>query len=143
MQDDKNQVDRQHDKGNAGAEDDALQAMIASLLRRAGITQPVSSIQAVRDQGITNHIYRLQLDDGDRFIVRRYRWPWAERDHDRLSKELYLHRALQQAGVPVPAILADLELAEESAVLMEYVAGEILGDVTAGLSDTARADAWR
>lgn len=84
----------------------------------------------------------LTLHNGEHYVVRRYQWPWAERDHHRMYKEPALHRLLQRAGVPVPTILAEAELAGQSAVLMEYVPGLLLGDVTPVLSHAARADAW-
>jgi len=99
MQDNKNQVDSQPDEGKGGAEDDTIQAMVTALLFRAGIAQPVQTIQAITDQGITNEIYLLRLHTGHRFIVRRYQWPWAEQDHDRARKEQHVHRLLVSAGV--------------------------------------------
>jgi aminoglycoside phosphotransferase (APT) family kinase protein len=118
------------------------QELVAALLRQAGITRTVQSVQAITNKGITNQMSLLTLQDGERFIVRRYQWPWAGRDHHRLHKEQFLHSLLRQVGVPVPAILADAELAGQSAVLMEYVPGEALGDVTTALSEAARAEAW-
>jgi hypothetical protein len=95
------------------------QEFAVALLHRAGITQTVLSVQAITDKGITNQMSLLTLQNGERFILRRYRWPWTDRDHNRLHKEKFLHRLLQRADVPVPAILADVELAGQSAVLME------------------------
>jgi aminoglycoside phosphotransferase (APT) family kinase protein len=118
------------------------QEFVVALLRRAGITQTVLRVQAITGKGITNQMSLLTLQNGERFILRRYQWPWTDRDHNRLHKEKFLHRLLQRARVPVPTILADVELAGQSAVLMEYVPGEELGDVTTTLSPTARAEAW-
>jgi aminoglycoside phosphotransferase (APT) family kinase protein len=118
------------------------QELVAALLRQAGITRTVQSVQAITNKGITNQMSLLTLQDGERFIVRRYQWPWADQDHHRLHKEPFLHALLQQAGVPVPAILAAVELAGQSAVLMEYISGEALGDVTTALGEAARAQAW-
>lgn len=118
------------------------QELVAALLRQAGIIRTVQSVQPITNKGITNQMSLLTLQDGDRFIVRRYQWPWADRDHSRRHKEPFLHALLQQAGVPVPAILASAELARQAAVLMEYVSGEALGDVTTVLGDAARAQSW-
>jgi len=95
--------------------------LVGALLHQAGMTQPVQSIQAIANQGITNRMSLLTLQDGARLIVRHYQWPWAHREHLRLHKEQFLHALLRQAGIPVPAILAAAQLASQSAVLMEYV----------------------
>ena len=63
------------------------QELVAALLHRAGITQTVQSLQAIINKGITNHMLLITLQDGERFIVRRYQWPWGDRDHHRLHKE--------------------------------------------------------
>ncbi len=118
------------------------QELVAALLHKAGITRPVQSVQANTNKGITNQMSLITLQDGERFIVRLYQWPWGSPDHRRLHKEQFLHSLLARAGVPLPAILANAELAGQSAVLMEYVAGEELGDVTTALSAVARAEAW-
>ncbi len=81
----------------------------------------VHSIQAIANKGITNRMYLITLQDGERFILRHYQWPWPDREPLRLHKEQFVHSLLRQAGVPVPAILADVKLARQSAVLMEYV----------------------
>lgn len=124
------------------AQEGDIEEIVAALLRQAGITGNVQSVQAITDKGITNQVSLISLQDGERFIVRRYQWPWAGRDLQRLHKEQFLHALLHRAGVPVPAILADTELDGQSAVLMEYVPGEALGDVTSALSEVARAEAW-
>ncbi len=116
--------------------------LVAALLHQAGMTQPVQSIQAIANQGITNRLYLLTLQDEERFILRHYQWPWANREHLRLHKEQFLHALLRQAGVPVPTILAAVQLASQSAVLMEYVPGEELGEITPALSAVAKAEAW-
>lgn len=66
--------------------------------------------------------------------MRHYQWPWVKREPSRLHKEQFVHALLRQAGVPVPAILAEAELAGQAAVLMEYVPGEQLGNITPALS---------
>lgn len=116
--------------------------LVAALLRQAGITRTVQSVEAITNQGITNRMFLITFQDGERLIMRHYQWPWANREHHRLHKEPFLHALLRQAGVPVPAILANAELAGQTALLMEYVPGEALGDIPPALSAAAKAEAW-
>jgi aminoglycoside phosphotransferase (APT) family kinase protein len=115
----------------------------AALLRQAGLTQGVQHIHPLTNHGITNQVALITLQDGSRFVLRQYRWPWDKRDLNRPQKEQYLHTLLHEAGVPVPAILAHVDVAGESALLLEYVPGEVLGDIAPSLSDAARKQAWR
>ena len=117
--------------------------LAAALLRQAQLTQPVQYIHPLTNNGITNHMALITLQDGAQLVLRTYHWPWDDHDLHRPEKEKHLHALLRQAGVPVPAMLAHIERAGQSAVLMEYVPGEDLGDIAPSLPDEARRQAWR
>ena len=117
--------------------------MAIALLRQAGLPLAIQQIQPLPANGITNHMALITLQDGARFVLRRYQWPWAGRDLNRPQKEQYLHALLLRAGVPVPAILAQVELNGHSATLMEYMPGELLGDIAPSLPEEASRQAWR
>jgi aminoglycoside phosphotransferase (APT) family kinase protein len=119
------------------------EGVIAALLSQAGITQAVRSIHPLTAQGITNQMAYLTLRDGTRFVVRQYQWPWEERDLNRPLKERYLHALLHQADVPAPAILGQIEREGQSLALMEYMPGEVFGDIAPSLPKRARNQAWR
>ncbi len=117
--------------------------LVAALLHQAGLTQAVASVRPLTDNGITNQMALITLEDGTRLVLRRYQWPWEAPDLDRPQKEEYVHALLRQAGVPVPAILAHIDRAGQSSVLMEFMSGENLGDIVPSLSEEARRWAWR
>src|SRR5579872_35455 len=117
--------------------------LVTALLHQAGIKRAVRNIQPITNKGITNHISLITLQDGARFILRQYQWPWEEHDLNRLQKEQHVHALLHRVGVPVPAILAHSERPGQSAVLMDYMPGEVLGDISPCLSDDERRQAWR
>jgi aminoglycoside phosphotransferase (APT) family kinase protein len=119
------------------------QEQLVALLRQAGIKQCVHDIQPIVNQGVTNQVSLVTLQDGARFILRQYQWPWEGPDLNRLPKERYVHALLQRLGVPVPAILAHVEHSGHSVILMEYMPGEVLGDIAPSLPDEARREAWR
>jgi aminoglycoside phosphotransferase (APT) family kinase protein len=122
----------------------SIQEELASaLLHQAELTAAIQHIEPLANNGITNQMALITLQDGARFVLRQYQWPWQDRDLNRPEKEQHIHALLHQAGVPVPAILAHIELAGQSAVLMEYADGLHLGDVTPSLPKEARIQAWR
>jgi aminoglycoside phosphotransferase (APT) family kinase protein len=122
----------------------SIQEELASaLLHQAELTTAIHHIEPLTKNGITNQMALITLQDGARFVLRQYQWPWQDRDLHRPEKEQYIHPLLHQAGVPVPAILAHIELAGQSAVLMEYRRGSHLGDIAPTLPDEARIQAWR
>jgi aminoglycoside phosphotransferase (APT) family kinase protein len=116
---------------------------VAELLHLADLTPAVASIQPLTNNGITNQMDLVTLEDGTRLVLRQYQWPWEAPDLDRPQKEKYLHDLLRQAGVPVPAILAHSDRMGQSAALMEFMSGENLGDITPYLPEEASAEAWR
>jgi aminoglycoside phosphotransferase (APT) family kinase protein len=114
-----------------------------ALLQQAELTPAIEYIEPLTSNGITNQMALITLEDGARFVLRQYQWPWQDRDLNRPEKEQYIEALLHQAGVPVPAILGHVELAGQSAVLMEYSQGSQLGDITLTLPEEARIQAWR
>jgi aminoglycoside phosphotransferase (APT) family kinase protein len=117
--------------------------LVDALLHQAGLTQAVQHIHPLGNNGITNHMALITLEDGAYLVVRQYDWPWEHHDLHRPEKELYIHALLHQAGIPVPAILAHIDHAGRSAVLMEYVPGEDLGTIAPSLPEEARRQAWQ
>jgi aminoglycoside phosphotransferase (APT) family kinase protein len=119
--------------------------LLVALLADAGLDEPVRAVQAMSGSGWTNQTSLVELADGQRFILRVYRWPHAEApDHlQRATKERYLHQLLLTHGVPVPEIVAQVEEAGQSASLLRYLPGELLGDVDPQLAPSERDQAWR
>ncbi|PWT79233.1 MAG: hypothetical protein C5B60_00010 [Chloroflexi bacterium] len=117
--------------------------LAAALVRQAELTPAIQHIQPLPSSGITNHMALVTLEDGAHFVLRQYQWPWDNRDLNRPEKERYIHALLRQAGVPVPAIVAHVELAGRSAVLMEYMPGKNLGDIATSLPEEASGQVWR
>jgi aminoglycoside phosphotransferase (APT) family kinase protein len=118
--------------------------LAATLLRQAGLAHAIiQHIHPLTGNGITNRMALGTLLDGSRFVLRQYQWPWGGRDLDRPEKERYIHALLHQAGVPVPSILSHIEVAGQSAALMEYALGSHLGDIAPFLPEEARSQAWR
>jgi aminoglycoside phosphotransferase (APT) family kinase protein len=105
----------------------ATHTLLATLLTKAGIDPAVQHIQPLSASGLTNRMSLVELKDGRRLVLREYHWPHAVKDLDRVCKERFLHRLLQEYGVPVPAILAEHQQGDQAAILMEHVPGELLG----------------
>jgi aminoglycoside phosphotransferase (APT) family kinase protein len=120
----------------------AQERSVTLLLQQAEIQQAIRAIQPITDRGITNQIALITLQDGMHLIVRQYQWPWEGPDLNRLQKERYIHGLLHRAGVPVPRILASIDHAGHAMMLMEYMPGEVLGDIAPSLSDAASSQAW-
>lgn len=121
-----------------------LPAYLPTLVSEAGICP--GSIQCIEplNTGVTNRTSLVVLRDDTRYILREYAWPYASGDNLlRLEKELYLHDLLLKCGVPVPAIVARHEDGSTRAVLMEYIPGQLLGNVVDDLTETQRDEAWR
>lgn len=75
-----------------------------------------------------NLTYLLRYDDGGRYVVRIYRWPFDGPDElDRPTKETWLSQVLLDHGVPVGRVLAKAESGQGIAVLRSYLPGEPLG----------------
>jgi aminoglycoside phosphotransferase (APT) family kinase protein len=117
--------------------------LAAALLHQAQLTPAIQHIEPLTNNGITNQMALITLQDGARFVLRQYRWPWQDHDLNRPTKEQYIHALLREAGVPVPAILAHVELEGQSAVLMEYAHGSHLGDIAPTLPEESRRQVWR
>ena len=110
---------------------------------RLSLHRPSSAAHPLTNNGITNQMDLITLEDGTRLVLRRYQWPWEAPDLDRPQKEEYVHALLRQAGVPVPAILAHIERAGQSSALMEFMFGENLGDIAPSLPEKVSRWAWR
>jgi len=104
----------------------------------AGIESSVATLEPLGGSGLTNRLWLVSLRDARRFVLRKYQWPYAEPDLDRGAKEAYLHHLLARRGVPVAPIVAY----DDSAALMEYISGEILGEVAGRVPAEELAPAW-
>lgn len=117
--------------------------LVAELLAAAGI-DGAWRVEPIGDAGRINRHALVSLDDGRRFVVREYGWPFGEPVAiDRLQKERWLHALLAEAGVPVPRILAMARTSEGEALLMERIGGDLLGEVCAREPEADLGPAWR
>ena len=108
--------------------------ILKQLLEKASIAASIESCQNVTNSGLTNRTAVVSLEDGSKYVLRQYSWPHKSPDDlDRLRKEVYLHELLSRKGVPVPRVVAELKEKEQGAVLLEYLSGELLGDVAVSL----------
>jgi aminoglycoside phosphotransferase (APT) family kinase protein len=118
-------------------------SILETLLARAGVCRDVRRIDTVTG-GLTNRTAIVHLWDGSRYVVREYGWPYdCQDDLERPVKERFLHSLLLDQGVPVPRILAEAREHGRAAVLMEYLPGELLGDLADALAERDRRAAWR
>jgi aminoglycoside phosphotransferase (APT) family kinase protein len=123
---------------------DALTSVLTRLLTDAGLHQEVSAVRAVSGSGWTNQTHQVELADGQRFILRVYRWPHADQPDGlrRVAKERFLHQLLRLNGVPVPEVIAQIENEGQAAALLQYLPGELLGDLDPRLPEVERQQAW-
>jgi aminoglycoside phosphotransferase (APT) family kinase protein len=118
--------------------------VLAPLLAAAGLDHDVRTVRELRG-GWTNQNVLVELVDGQRYVLRVYRWPHGE-GSDRLQrskKEAFLHRLLSDHGVRVPKIVAQIEDDGQAASLLQYLPGELLGDAGPRLTSPERGQAWR
>lgn len=110
----------------------------AHLLESLGISDSIAELSPLT-AGLTNTSWKVATG-GKKYVLRQY--PSPEIDSlDRLRKEPYLHRLLDEAGVPVAKILASSP-DNDGAVLLEFIEGELLGEVSSRLSNEDRERAW-
>lgn len=112
--------------------------LIDALLADAGIRDKPASLTPFPRPGWTNRTELLTTESGDRYVFRRYRWPFDFPEPKRLEKEAWLSEFLRRHGVPVPRILATARDGDQAAALVEYVDGDLLGDL-----EGAPAHVWR
>lgn len=112
--------------GKVMSESNDMSIFIQQLLQQAGITQLVRSVRLFAEQGITNRMSLVTLNDGTKLVLRFYQW--AGVDYDRLRKEKFLHQQLQDHGVPVARFLADGVWNGSPVALLDYLPGKRLGD---------------
>ncbi len=118
-----------------------MQEILRRLLRQAHLSLEVHEIRRLGGS-YTNDNSLVTLEDGTNLVLRQYRWPYEAPDMDRVAKEKFLHTLLAEHGVPVPRIIAAIEEKNESALLMEHLSGELLGDVAERLSGDECQSAW-
>lgn len=107
------------------------------------MTARVTRISEVSEWDSTNRTWVIDTDSRRRFVVREYKWPYEEEEPQRAHKETTLHQLLRQQGIPVPEVLTTVREDDWEGVLLEYLPGQPLGDVTSQLTSKARAQAWR
>lgn len=118
-----------------------VRGLAENLLEAAGLSDTIKSL-ARFGVGHTNETWSVTLTSGQRFVLRGYEWPHDAPDLDRLRKEAHLHARLAEHGVPVARILSSVDCADSAAVLMEYLPGELLGDLASRLPVPACTRAW-
>ena len=101
---------------------------VEGLLAQADISARLLRIEPILDQGSTNSTSVIETDRGQRYVLREYRWPHDSAELDRAKKEPPLHDRLREHGIPAPRVLAVSE--EGDSVLLEYLPGDPLGEVT-------------
>lgn len=115
-----------------------MKDLTKELIASAGLANRVTGIDRISGHGVINQHDLIVLDDGRRFVSRKYGWPFDEPETvDRQAKEEWLLPLLRDAGVPVPEIVASVT----GAVLTKYIEGEALADTPGDLE--AWADAGR
>lgn len=119
-----------------------IQNLAQCLIEEAGLNTSIESIKPISEVGHTNLTWTVKVQGGESFIIRQYQWPHDSPDLDRIQKEIYIHNLLTDHGVPVPRIIAQTTGPDQAAVLMDFVPGEMLGQLNDGLSDAERSQAW-
>lgn len=114
---------------------------ITKLLAQADVVAPVLRVDAASEAPSTNAAWIVEVEGGQRFVVREYRWPYQEREPDRIRKEPVLHQLLRTNGIPAPEVLATAEV-DRAAALLEYMPGRPLGEITNQLTAQSRVQAW-
>lgn len=117
--------------------------LLSSLLQHAGISDKVAGVELITGAGHTNRVSVIKVQSEASYVLREYLWPHDAPDLDRVRKEKFLHTLLINRGLPVPRILADVTLRGKSAILMEQLPGERLGDSYSHLTSDAWVQAWR
>ncbi len=112
------------------------------LLESAGLSISIASIEPTSEAGHTNLTWTAHVQGGNSYIIRQYQWPHDSPDLNRLEKEIYLHHLLTDHSIPVPRIIAQTTDPDQAAVLMEFMPGEMLGQLNDGLSKEERNQAW-
>jgi aminoglycoside phosphotransferase (APT) family kinase protein len=114
-----------------------MNELISALVDAARLGSSVQHVESIARQGLINRHDVVVLDDGSRFVARTYGWPFAEPETiDRQTKEVWLLAVLEEAGVPVPQVVASVP----GAILMRYVDGELLGDAPSDVRAWADVD---
>ena len=116
-------------------------ALAEYLLRIAGMPGDVERVSRF-STGYTNEMWSVCLRSGDQVVLRRYQWPHDSPDLDRLQKEVFLHDQLGKHGVPVARVLSHAQEKQSAAMLLEYLPGELLGDICMSLTPGACDQAW-
>ncbi|MGH2587601.1 MAG: phosphotransferase family protein [Dehalococcoidia bacterium] len=103
-----------------------------------------AAVMAPGDTGSSNDHYVVTLSNGFRCVLREYRWPLRNAPDDlrRPELEFFVHGVVHRHGVPVPAVLATVELDGRSASLLEYVDGELMADVLRRGDQIAADHVW-
>lgn len=122
--------------------------LVDALLHEAGIRRPWEHV-GVASAGRVNTTTAIATDDGRRFAVRVYGWPFGgSAGFDRRAKEVVWSERLTAAGVPVARFLAVADadagpVGPVEGALLEWIDGELLGAVAARVPREDLAPAWR
>jgi aminoglycoside phosphotransferase (APT) family kinase protein len=86
----------------------------------------------------------VTAENGTRAVVRRYReLPAPHRAAARLRRERWALETLREAGAPVARVLAVNDVPGAEALLLEFVDGELLGNLALRRDADASVPAWR
>ena len=90
-------------------------------------------------RGSINQTRMVRGDDGARYVLQQYGWPFAGPDDlDRPGKEAWPSDLVRGHGVPASRELSWVRAGDAVVVLREYLPGQPLGDVP-----VTCAPAWR
>lgn len=115
-----------------------MDQLISSVVEAAGLSSRAYSCMPL-GAAVVNTTNLLQFDNGDRYVLRIYRWPFdGPDDLDRANKEIWISELLRNRGIPAAHTLAKIETDAGSAVLRTFLPGNPLGDLPA-----IRSEPWR
>lgn len=116
-----------------------MEHLIPLALEAAGLPTSGFDFEPLGRQ-VINVTYVVRFDNGDRYVVRIYRWPFEGPDElDRPTKEAWLSEVLYQHGIPAARVLSKVETTDGIAVVRTYLRGDPLGDLPEMYDDAWRA----
>lgn len=115
-----------------------MEPLVRTALEAAGLPVEGFTSEPLGRQAV-NATSLIRYDNGDRYIVRLYRWPFEIPDDlDRPTKETWLAGILHDHGIPAGRVLSRVDSQDGTAVVLTFLPGIPLGDLPEMYDD-----AWR
>lgn len=115
-----------------------MESFVRSALQAADLPASGFTCEPLGRQAV-NATALIRYDNGDRYIVRIYRWPFDVPDElDRPTKEVWLAGLLRDHDIPAARVLSRVDAADQTAVVLTFLPGVPLGDLPDKYDD-----AWR